>query len=69
MREGGVAEEFPRQRLLLLALLRKLRQSSWRGPRDHGRLRELINFINLPENWTRQQSETRQRARETSKVS
>lgn len=37
--------------------------------RDNGRLRELIDFINLPENWTRQQSETRQRARETSKVS
>ncbi len=36
--------------------------------RDNGRLRELIDFINLPHNWSRQQSRTTQRERETSKT-
>ena len=36
--------------------------------RDHGRLRELVDFINLPENWAKAQAKTQQRAREPIKV-
>lgn len=36
--------------------------------RDNGRLRELIDFINLPENGPRHQPRPTQRERETSKV-
>lgn len=38
--------------------------------RDQGRLRELVDFINLPENWAKPQPmHTTQRAREALKVS
>jgi uncharacterized protein (TIGR00730 family) len=36
--------------------------------RDNGRLRELIDFINLPENWAMNQARTPQRNREPIKV-
>ncbi|AZC29259.1 TIGR00730 family Rossman fold protein [Pseudomonas chlororaphis] len=36
--------------------------------RDNGRLRELIDFINLPENWAVNQARTPQRSREPIKV-
>jgi hypothetical protein len=36
--------------------------------RNHGRLRELVDYINLPENWAHTQPQTAQRAREPSKV-
>ncbi|WP_347904455.1 TIGR00730 family Rossman fold protein [Pseudomonas purpurea] len=36
--------------------------------RDHGRLRELVDYINLPENWALAQAKTQQRAREPIKV-
>jgi hypothetical protein len=36
--------------------------------RDHGRLRELVDFINLPENWAQSQPQVQQHTRETSKV-
>ncbi|MNF53852.1 putative lysine decarboxylase [compost metagenome] len=36
--------------------------------RDHGRLRELVDYINLPENWATPQPATPKRKREPSKV-
>jgi uncharacterized protein (TIGR00730 family) len=36
--------------------------------RDHGRLRELVDYINLPENWTQSKPQAQQRTREPSKV-
>ncbi|GGK16493.1 hypothetical protein SAMN04490189_1217 [Pseudomonas koreensis] len=36
--------------------------------RNHGRLRELVDYINLPENWADTRPPTPQRAREPSKV-
>lgn len=36
--------------------------------RDNGRLRELIDFINLPENWAMNQARTAQRTREALKL-
>lgn len=36
--------------------------------RDHGRLRELVDYINLPENWVTTQAATPQRKREPSKT-
>ncbi|WP_065259249.1 LOG family protein [Pseudomonas bananamidigenes] len=36
--------------------------------RDHGRLRELVDFINLPENWAQSRPKTAQPSREPSKV-
>ncbi|UZM14116.1 TIGR00730 family Rossman fold protein [Pseudomonas kielensis] len=36
--------------------------------RDHGRLRELVDYLNLPENWATSQPATPQRQREPSKV-
>jgi hypothetical protein len=36
--------------------------------RTHGRLRELIDYINLPENWADSKPQTAQRSREPSKV-
>ncbi len=36
--------------------------------RDHGRLRELVDYINLPENWATAQPPTPQRKREQIKV-
>jgi len=36
--------------------------------RNHGRLRELVDYINLPENWAHSKPQTTQRAREPSKV-
>ncbi|MDL5600643.1 TIGR00730 family Rossman fold protein [Pseudomonas kribbensis] len=36
--------------------------------RDHGRLRELVDFINLPENWAQSRPQTAQPSREPSKV-
>ena len=36
--------------------------------RDHGRLRELVDYINLPENWAQPKPQAQQRTREPSKV-
>jgi hypothetical protein len=36
--------------------------------RNQGRLRELVDYINLPENWAHSQPQTAQRSREPSKV-
>ncbi|WP_085581527.1 MULTISPECIES: TIGR00730 family Rossman fold protein [unclassified Pseudomonas] len=36
--------------------------------RNHGRLRELVDYINLPENWARSRPQTPQRSREPSKA-
>jgi hypothetical protein len=36
--------------------------------RDHGRLRELVDYINLPENWADSKPQAQQRTREPSKV-
>jgi hypothetical protein len=36
--------------------------------RDHGRLRELVDYINLPENWAQSKPQAQQRTREPSKV-
>jgi hypothetical protein len=36
--------------------------------RDHGRLRELVDYINLPENWAQPQPQAQQHTREPSKV-
>lgn len=36
--------------------------------RNHGRLRELVDYINLPENWAQSKPQTAQRTREPSKV-
>ncbi len=33
--------------------------------RDQGRLRELVDYINLPENWAQAQGKTQQRVTET----
>jgi hypothetical protein len=33
--------------------------------RDQGRLRELVDYINLPENWAEAQGKTQQRVTET----
>ncbi|MNE89068.1 hypothetical protein D3C80_1864470 [compost metagenome] len=36
--------------------------------RNHGRLRELVDYINLPENWAQTKPQVQQRTRESSKV-
>jgi hypothetical protein len=36
--------------------------------RDHGRLRELVDYINLPENWAQPKPQAQHRTREPSKI-